>query len=184
MGPSNSYSTKRRRADWYNHTFTILVSILEGQFRYSNGWFIAGGFTMIVGLAMAEICSSYPTSCGLYYWSAKLAGPNLGPLCILDKWLVQHCWSGYNYESILAIWLPSVSTVINSNHFMCCGSYNTPFPLLQRKGLVPSLFLHTSTLIMGMESIVKRTFLCSGAFDEVKYTPHWVLRICSYDRGN
>ena len=32
----------------------------------------------VVGLAMAEVCSSYPTAGGLYYWSAKLGGKN-GP---------------------------------------------------------------------------------------------------------
>jgi amino acid transporter len=31
---------------------------------------------LIVGLAMAEVCSSYPTAGGLYYWSAKLGGKN------------------------------------------------------------------------------------------------------------
>ncbi|EOA23786.1 hypothetical protein CARUB_v10017000mg [Capsella rubella] len=44
------------------------------------GWFVAGSFTMCVGLSMAEICSSYPTSGGLYYWSAMLAGPRWAPL--------------------------------------------------------------------------------------------------------
>lgn len=48
------------------------------------GWFIAGCFTMIVGLSMAEICSSYPTSGGLYYWSAMLAGPKWAPFA---SWL-------------------------------------------------------------------------------------------------
>ncbi|KAH1231080.1 Amino-acid permease BAT1 [Glycine max] len=43
------------------------------------GWFLASAFTMIVALSMAEICSSYPTSGGLYYWSAKLAGPRWAP---------------------------------------------------------------------------------------------------------
>uniref|UniRef100_A0A251SBZ7 Putative amino acid/polyamine transporter I n=1 Tax=Helianthus annuus TaxID=4232 RepID=A0A251SBZ7_HELAN len=45
----------------------------------SVGWLVAGGFTMAVGLSMAEICSSYPTSGGLYYWSAKLAGESWAP---------------------------------------------------------------------------------------------------------
>ncbi|CAO2190979.1 unnamed protein product [Urochloa humidicola] len=36
------------------------------------GWPIAGAFTLAVGLAMAEICSAYPTSGGLYFWSARL----------------------------------------------------------------------------------------------------------------
>ncbi|KAH0899295.1 hypothetical protein HID58_048863 [Brassica napus] len=48
------------------------------------GWFVAGAFTMCVGLSMAEICSSYPTSGGLYYWSAMLAGPRWAPLA---SWL-------------------------------------------------------------------------------------------------
>src|SRR5436305_6128838 len=40
------------------------------------GWPIVGVLVIIVGLAMAEICSSFPTAGGLYYWSAKLAGDN------------------------------------------------------------------------------------------------------------
>uniref|UniRef100_A0A0E0C4H5 Amino acid permease n=1 Tax=Oryza meridionalis TaxID=40149 RepID=A0A0E0C4H5_9ORYZ len=36
------------------------------------GWPIAGAMTLVVGLAMAEICSAYPTSGGLYFWSARL----------------------------------------------------------------------------------------------------------------
>jgi amino acid permease (GABA permease) len=40
------------------------------------GWIFVGLMTMIVGLGMAEVCSAYPTSGGLYYWSAKLAKRN------------------------------------------------------------------------------------------------------------
>jgi amino acid transporter len=43
------------------------------------GWIIAGVFTMFVSLSMAEICSAYPTSGGLYFWSYKLAGKEWGP---------------------------------------------------------------------------------------------------------
>src|SRR5580698_3896902 len=42
------------------------------------GWPIVGIMTLFVGLSMAEVCSSYPTAGGLYYWSAKLA-PRNGP---------------------------------------------------------------------------------------------------------
>ncbi|HEX9032885.1 MAG TPA: amino acid permease [Streptosporangiaceae bacterium] len=42
------------------------------------GWPIVGIMTLFVGLAMAEVCSSYPTAGGLYYWAAKLAR-NKGP---------------------------------------------------------------------------------------------------------
>jgi amino acid permease (GABA permease) len=39
------------------------------------GWPFVGMMTLFVGLAMAEVCSSFPTAGGLYYWSAKLARP-------------------------------------------------------------------------------------------------------------
>jgi amino acid permease (GABA permease) len=40
------------------------------------GWPFVGIMVTMVGLAMAEVCSSYPTAGGLYYWSAKLGGKN------------------------------------------------------------------------------------------------------------
>src|SRR6478609_5192870 len=40
------------------------------------GWPIVGLMTLFVGLAMAEVCSSFPTAGGLYYWAAKLAKQN------------------------------------------------------------------------------------------------------------
>jgi amino acid transporter len=36
------------------------------------GWLIVCFFTLFVVLAMAEICSAYPTSGGLYYWTGIL----------------------------------------------------------------------------------------------------------------
>ncbi len=47
-----------------------------GPIVMSIGWPLVGVFVILVGLAMAEICSSYPTAGGLYYWSAKLADRN------------------------------------------------------------------------------------------------------------
>ncbi|GAA1539310.1 amino acid permease [Actinomadura kijaniata] len=40
------------------------------------GWLFVGVMTLTVALAMAEVCSSYPTAGGLYYWAAKLARRN------------------------------------------------------------------------------------------------------------
>jgi amino acid permease (GABA permease) len=40
------------------------------------GWPVVGLMTLFVGMSMAEVCSSYPTAGGLYYWSAKLAPRN------------------------------------------------------------------------------------------------------------
>ncbi|KAH1140286.1 hypothetical protein GYH30_029267 [Glycine max] len=50
-----------------------------GPVSIQYGWFIVSGFTMLVALSMAEICSSFPTSGGLYYWSAKLGCPRWAP---------------------------------------------------------------------------------------------------------
>jgi amino acid permease (GABA permease) len=67
-------------------SFTI-ISILSGcltlyYFGMTNGgpavitwgWPFVGIMVTLVGLAMAEVCSSYPTAGGLYYWAAKLGG--------------------------------------------------------------------------------------------------------------
>lgn len=43
------------------------------------GWVVVSFFTWFVGFAMAEICSSFPTTGSLYFWAAHLAGPRWGP---------------------------------------------------------------------------------------------------------
>ncbi|KAK9276930.1 hypothetical protein L1049_006468 [Liquidambar formosana] len=58
-----------------------------GPITMVYGWPIVGGLTLIVGLAMAEICSAYPTSGGLYFWSARLCGNDWGPFaCWITGW--------------------------------------------------------------------------------------------------
>ena len=49
-----------------------------GPAASAYGWPIVGILVTFVALAMAEICSSFPTAGGLYYWSAKIA-PRNGP---------------------------------------------------------------------------------------------------------
>lgn len=39
------------------------------------GWVAVGLMTLFVGLSMAEICSAYPTSAGLYFWAHRTAPP-------------------------------------------------------------------------------------------------------------
>ncbi|KAI8824512.1 APC amino acid permease [Fimicolochytrium jonesii] len=51
-----------------------------GPVTFTWGWLLVSSFVMCVGLSMAEICSTYPTAGGLYYWTAKLGGPKWGPL--------------------------------------------------------------------------------------------------------
>ncbi|UXY31824.1 amino acid permease [Streptomyces sp. HUAS TT20] len=47
--------------------------VTGGPAMITWGWPLVGVMTLFVGLAMAEVCSSYPTAGGLYYWAAKLA---------------------------------------------------------------------------------------------------------------
>lgn len=57
------------------------------------GWLIAMAFIQCVAMGMAELCSSMPTSGGLYYASAVLAGPKWGPFASWvtgwSNWLAQ-----------------------------------------------------------------------------------------------
>src|ERR1700739_3910932 len=81
----------RRRMSGFSNfavSFTI-ISILSGcltLYGYGMntggtaiiawGWPIVRTLQLLVGLSMAEVCSSFPTAGGLYYWSAKLAHRN------------------------------------------------------------------------------------------------------------
>ena len=73
-------------------SFTI-ISILSGCLTpYGYGlttggpavivwsWPVVGILVLFVGLAMAEVCSSYPTAGGLYFYSARLATPRNAPV--------------------------------------------------------------------------------------------------------
>ncbi|HEX3791497.1 MAG TPA: amino acid permease [Pseudonocardiaceae bacterium] len=78
----------RRSLSGFNNfavSFTI-ISILSGCLTLYGyglntggpatmiwGWLVVGVFVVLVGLGMAEVCSSFPTAGGLYYWAAKLA---------------------------------------------------------------------------------------------------------------
>jgi amino acid transporter len=76
------------RFDNFAISFTI-ISILTGCMTLLGyglstggpaeilwGWLLVGALTTVVGLAMAELASAYPTTGALYYWSAKLAKRN------------------------------------------------------------------------------------------------------------
>jgi len=54
-------------------------ALFGGPLVITLGWVVVGGFALLVGMSMGEICSAYPTAGGLYFWSAKLAKRN-GPV--------------------------------------------------------------------------------------------------------
>jgi amino acid permease (GABA permease) len=91
----------RRRMSGFSNfavSFTI-ISILSGCLTLYGfgmntggpavivwGWPIVGIMTLFVGLSMAEVCSSFPTAGGLYYWSAKLATKNAAAWSWFTGW--------------------------------------------------------------------------------------------------
>jgi amino acid transporter len=54
-------------------TTFYLPLLAGGPAAVTVSWIVIGGLALLVGMAMAEICSAMPTAGGLYYWSAKLA---------------------------------------------------------------------------------------------------------------
>ncbi|KAL8170819.1 hypothetical protein V2J09_022623 [Rumex salicifolius] len=65
--------------------FTGITPLFGSSLLYAGpaslvwGWVVVSFFTWFVGIAMAEICSSFPTTGSLYFWAAHLAGPKWGP---------------------------------------------------------------------------------------------------------
>ena len=43
------------------------------------GWIVGSIFSTIVGMSMAEICSSYPSAGSVYHWAGMLASPKWAP---------------------------------------------------------------------------------------------------------
>jgi amino acid transporter len=83
----------KRKMGWFSNfaiSFSIISILAGGMTSFwlgmvtagprviVVGWIVVGFFALLVGMAMGEICSAYPTAGGLYYWSAKLARKNPG----------------------------------------------------------------------------------------------------------
>src|SRR5947207_11829011 len=47
-----------------------------GPLSITLGWLFVGGMVTLLALAMAEVCSAYPTAGALYWWAAALARRN------------------------------------------------------------------------------------------------------------
>lgn len=81
------------------------------------GWLIAMTFIQCVAMGMAELCSSMPTSGGLYYAAAVLAPPGYGPLA---AWITG--WSNWLCQVTGA---PSVNYALASM-ILAAGSITNP----------------------------------------------------------
>jgi amino acid transporter len=48
---------------------------MGGPLEMTLGWPLSTVFTLAVAASMAELCSAYPTSGGMYHWAAGLGSP-------------------------------------------------------------------------------------------------------------
>jgi len=53
----------------YAHLYTY-----GGPVSIVWGWIMICLFNFLLGLVLAEICSAYPTSGGVYFWAHRLGG--------------------------------------------------------------------------------------------------------------
>ncbi|MFI1989306.1 amino acid permease [Actinoplanes sp. NPDC020271] len=57
-------------------TSYVIAMNAGGPFAITIGWLFVGVMVTLVSLAMAEVCSAYPTAGALYWWAAALAKRN------------------------------------------------------------------------------------------------------------
>ena len=92
MGYAQELNRRMSRFSNFAISFTI-ISILSGCLTLYGyglqhggpptmlwGWLLVGVIVIFVAASMAEICSSFPTAGGLYYWAAKLAPGDSAPI--------------------------------------------------------------------------------------------------------
>ena len=86
-----------------------------GPASMTLGWLVVAAFNGCVALSMAEICSAYPTSGGLYYWSARLSGKRWAPFASwITGWYARAMPANYpcRHAASLSLARSSMSIVI------------------------------------------------------------------------
>jgi amino acid transporter len=79
------------------------------------GWIIGAFFTLMTGLTMAEICSTYPSAGSVYYWAGALSPMKWAPLSsYVTGWF--NLIGNSTFCSSIAYGIASMASI--SNHFM------------------------------------------------------------------
>lgn len=91
-------------------------ALTAGGIGMTWSWLIASAFVMSVGLSLAELSSSQPTSGGLYFWTYNLAPEKIRrPLSFLTGWanslglIGGVCSINYGFATLI-LSLPTIST--------------------------------------------------------------------------
>lgn len=89
----------------FGESVTLSIGLTDGgPVTIFYGWILLTIISLCIAASLAEICSAYPTSGGVYYWSAMLANPKWAPiaswitgwLSLVGNWTVTTsiCFSG------------------------------------------------------------------------------------------
>lgn len=73
----------------YGLSTTFYVTFANGQsVTIIWGWILVSIISLCIAASLAEICAVYPTSGGVYHWSAILSTPKYAPvISFIDGWM-------------------------------------------------------------------------------------------------
>ncbi|OAD06931.1 hypothetical protein MUCCIDRAFT_34232 [Mucor lusitanicus CBS 277.49] len=108
------------------------------------GWLITAIFTMLVALSLAEICSAYPTTGGLYFWVSRLATADWVPLaCWVTGWCnwIGLCFGISSVDLGLSQFIAGVVSVwyVNANPLSVYAQYGIFVGILIIHGIINSV---------------------------------------------
>ncbi|KAF9308682.1 hypothetical protein BG003_010749, partial [Podila horticola] len=110
------------------------------------GWLLVSFFTLMIGLSLAEICSAFPTTGGLYFWTTRLASADWVPLASwvvgYTNWLVAIASTDLAMAQFLAS-LISMNTSYEPNTYVIFAIY---VAILLLHGLVNSMAVRLNGL--------------------------------------
>ncbi|KAG0330419.1 hypothetical protein BG000_011717 [Podila horticola] len=110
------------------------------------GWLLVSFFTLMIGLSLAEICSAFPTTGGLYFWTTRLASADWVPLASwvvgYTNWLVAIASTDLAMAQFLAS-LISMNTTYEPNTYVIFAIY---VAILLLHGLVNSMAVRLNGL--------------------------------------
>ncbi|KAG0297428.1 hypothetical protein BGZ98_000604 [Dissophora globulifera] len=158
------------------------------------GWLLVAFFVMFIGLGMAEICSTFPTAGGLYFWTAKLGGPKWGPMFSwYEAWFnMLGQFAGCSgsvlaaaqfLNTLIAVWEPSYVPDGKKNFYIMAalmiiaGIVNTAGGRALKVSSLVSVFVHIFgtiaiivTVLAGAPKLQSSKFVFTDFEDRTGYT--------------
>ncbi|RUS14819.1 amino acid/polyamine transporter I, partial [Endogone sp. FLAS-F59071] len=121
------------------------------------GWLIVACLTMFIGLSLAEICSAFPTTGGLYFWVSRLATSEWVPLaCWLTGWFN---WLGLVWLQFIYLFnFPQLYAQTNANLIIILETSLSPSICWENYIAVTSTDLSLAQFMTGCITVVNPNF--------------------------